>query len=113
MSYNFEVQPINLHEFQVTDGSQNFVVDLQRMTCTCHVFDIEKIPRKHVAKAVMSQDIDDGLLVHHYYTKSHMYVAYPESIKRIDELSDLSKIPSDVIGQTCLHLEVQQKTRKT
>lgn len=67
LAATFDVQSINQHEFQVTDGSRNYLVDLQQMTCTCNVFNVDKIPCKHSAKAATSRGFNPGLLVHQYY----------------------------------------------
>lgn len=86
LASTFDVQSINQHEFQVTDGSRNYLVDLQQMTCTCNVFNVDKIPCKHAAKAATSRGFNPGLLMHQYYSKANMCAAYSESIRPIDEL---------------------------
>lgn len=85
------------------------MVDIQRRTCTCRVFDIDKIPCMHAAKAAESQGIDQGLLAHPYFSKSHFCSAYSESIKPIDELSDLSEVPHDIVDQICLPPKLGRK----
>ncbi|ESQ37616.1 hypothetical protein EUTSA_v10002358mg [Eutrema salsugineum] len=109
LSDTFDAQPINQYEFQVTDGSQNFLVDLQRMTCTCQVFSIDKIPCKHAAKAAKSRGVDPGLYVHPYYSKSYLCAAYSESIRPVGDISELSEIPADIVGQICLPPDVRRK----
>lgn len=104
----FDVQSINQHEFQVTDGSRNYLVDLQQMTCTCNVFNVDKIPCKHAAKAARTRDLIPGLFVHQYYSKSNLCAAYSESIKPIDELLDVSEIPPNIVSYKCLPPDVKR-----
>ena len=98
LASTFDVQSINQHEFQVTDGSRNYLVDLQQMTCTCNVFNVDKIPCKHAAKAATSRGFNPGLFMHQYYSKANMCAAYSESIRPIDELLEASEIPPHVVA---------------
>ncbi|KAG5388855.1 hypothetical protein IGI04_030396 [Brassica rapa subsp. trilocularis] len=98
LASTFDVQSINQHEFQVTDGSRNYLVDLQQMTCTCNVFNVDKIPCKHAAKAATSRDFNPGLFMHQYYSKANIGAAYSESIRPIDELLEASEIPPHVVA---------------
>ena len=98
LASTFDVQSINQHEFQVTDGSRNYLVDLQQMTCTCNVFNVDKIPCKHAAKAATSRGVNPGLFMHQYYSKANMWAAYSESIRPIDELLEASEIPPQVVA---------------
>ena len=43
---------INANEWVVRGGDFIAVVDLQRMTCTCKKFDLEKLPCEHALGAV-------------------------------------------------------------
>ncbi|XP_018466479.1 uncharacterized protein LOC108837992 [Raphanus sativus] len=108
LAATFDVQAINQHEFQVTDGSRNYLVDLQQMTCTCNVFNVDKIPCTHAAKAATSRGLNPGLFVDQNYSKSHLCSAYSESIKPIDELLDVSEIPSHIVAYKCFPPDVKR-----
>ncbi|CAA7031618.1 unnamed protein product [Microthlaspi erraticum] len=105
----FDVQAINLHEFQVLAGSSNYVVDFLHKTCTCRVFDVDKIPCQHAIAVAKKTGVDPQLLADPYYTKPYWFSAYSESIKPAEELPELS---ADNIGQICLppdtHVGVQE-----
>ena len=108
LASTFDVQSVNQHEFQVTDGSRNYLVDLQQMTCTCNVFNVDKIPCKHAAKAATSRGLNPGLFVHQYYSKANMCAAYSESIRPIDELLEASEIPPHVVAYKCFPPDVKR-----
>ncbi|CAF2331047.1 unnamed protein product [Brassica napus] len=108
LASTFDVQSINQDEFQVTDGSRNYLVDLQQMTCTCNVFNVDKIPCKHAAKAATSRGLNPGLFVHQYYSKANMCAAYSESIRPIDELLDVKEIPPHIVAYKCLPPDVKR-----
>ncbi|TMX04588.1 hypothetical protein EJD97_007067 [Solanum chilense] len=47
------------YKFSVTGHGDVATVDLQRRTCTCKIFDLDKIPCPHAMAAIRSQQGDD------------------------------------------------------
>ncbi|XP_024009592.1 uncharacterized protein LOC112084600 [Eutrema salsugineum] len=73
------VHHIDAHRSYVTGGAFACVVDIQQRSCTCRVYDFDKIPCEH-ALAVIGKRPNLSLetFVHPYYTKSTLYGAYVE-----------------------------------
>ncbi|CAA7048307.1 unnamed protein product [Microthlaspi erraticum] len=94
------VQHIDAHRSHVTGGTFPCVVDLQKMTCTCRVYDIDKIPCAHaLAAAGKRRNMRLEPLVHPYTTKSNAYNAYAESV----DPQDVEWVPNaDVANKKCL-----------
>ena len=47
------------YKFSVTGHGDVATVDLQRRTCTCRIFDLDKIPCPHAMTTIRSQHGDD------------------------------------------------------
>ncbi|KAL1193544.1 hypothetical protein V5N11_025741 [Cardamine amara subsp. amara] len=87
------VQPINLNQFHVTGGSQDPVVDMQKLSCSCGAFDIEKIPCKHAIAVAKKKQIQAHTLSDPCYTRNYLFAAYSESIFPVLGILNDSQIP--------------------
>ncbi|KAF2533632.1 hypothetical protein F2Q70_00031830 [Brassica cretica] len=83
----------------VTRGDLLCMVDLEKRSCTCKQYDIDKIPCEHAIKVAKSQKIVEATLVDPTYIKGYLVAAYTEPINPTDE--DLIP-PVDVLTQVCL-----------
>lgn len=71
---------------------------LQR-SCTCRVYDVEKIPCEHAIKAADSRKMDLAILVDTSFSRGHLMAAYAEAINPVDEDSTP---PEEVRMRLCL-----------
>ncbi|XP_010513454.1 PREDICTED: uncharacterized protein LOC104789458 [Camelina sativa] len=72
-----DVFQVDQHEFEVKDDRNKFVVHLN---CTCHFFDIERIPCIHAIVAAKRTNMDEYKLVDHFYLTDIWAKTYAESI---------------------------------
>lgn len=82
-------------EYYVTGTDGCFLVDLHRKTCTCKVFDIDKIPCSHALAAFVDGTHKFHTLCSKYYLKELWSLAYVETIYPVPSLSEWM-IPDDV-----------------
>ncbi|XP_019095110.1 PREDICTED: uncharacterized protein LOC104757102 [Camelina sativa] len=75
-----DVFQVDQHEFEVKDDKNKFVVHLKNKTCTCCVFDIDRIPCIHAIAAAKRTNMDEYKLVDHFYLTDIWAKAYAESI---------------------------------
>ncbi|XP_020883504.1 uncharacterized protein LOC110229051 [Arabidopsis lyrata subsp. lyrata] len=96
------VQPINLNQFHVTGGSQDAVVDIQKLSCSCRAFDIKKIPCMHAIAVATKKQIPEHTLSDPCYTRAFLFAAYSESIYPVQGILNDIQIPSEVEKSQCL-----------
>ena len=61
------VLPLNKFEFEFIDGTFAVLVNLEKLSCTCCEFDIDKIPCAHAIAASKSQQINVYSLCSEFY----------------------------------------------
>ena len=72
---------LNLVMFHVKGGGiLEVVVNIHNLTCTCRVFDIDRLPCVHAIAAVSYARVRVYTLASHYYTKDFYMLAYTETI---------------------------------
>ena len=93
----YEVRELNMStlEFHVTGEDGSFLVDLEKKTCTCKVFDIDKIPCAHALAAFPGGPNNMYTLCSKYYLKELWSLAYVQTIYPVPELSEWI-VPDDV-----------------
>ena len=65
------------YKFSVTGHGDVSTVDLQRRTCTCRIFDLDKIPCPHAMAAIRSQHGDDfGIQIYLYSSRYYSVEKY-------------------------------------
>ncbi|XP_075473853.1 uncharacterized protein LOC142504894 [Primulina tabacum] len=79
-SQKMEVIQMNTFEYHVTEVGHDAVVELNRRTCRCRVFDIDRLPCAHAIAAAGHHGIDIYELCSHYYTTNVWALAYIETI---------------------------------
>lgn len=72
-------KPIDMYEFSVIGGTYDAVVDLGRKSCTCRVFDLDRLPCAHALAALKTlENVRD--YSSEYYTVDLWSLAYSEKI---------------------------------
>ncbi|XP_010495584.1 PREDICTED: uncharacterized protein LOC104772697 [Camelina sativa] len=75
------VERIDGWRFQVRGGQHDCMVDLEAKSCSCGVFDVEKIPCSHAIKATKSSGWHMSTMTDHpYYRKDFVYASYAANI---------------------------------
>ena len=74
------VLPLNEFEFEVIGGTFVALVNLEKLSCTCREFDIDKIPCAHAIAAAKYEQIDVYSLCSEFYTTEFLKMAYGETI---------------------------------
>ncbi|XP_024006792.1 uncharacterized protein LOC112083362 [Eutrema salsugineum] len=92
------VQEIDDHLAQVTGVSSLHVVNLERKTCTCRRFDIDKIPCVHALAAAEAKKISCICLAHPYYRRSYLSSAYAGTVMPRDVALP---VPEEVANKVC------------
>ena len=72
---------ISENEWVIRGGDFDAVVDLQRMTCTCKKFDLEKLPCEHALRAageIMENKFYYCLSL--FYSVNYWRLSYEESV---------------------------------
>ncbi|XP_075479299.1 uncharacterized protein LOC142520183 [Primulina tabacum] len=94
-SQKMEVVQMNTFEYHVIGVGHDAIVELNRRTCRCRVFDIDKLPCAHAIVAAVHHGIDIYELCSHYYTINVWALAYTETIYSIP-LSEEWNIPAGI-----------------
>ncbi|KAH0636660.1 hypothetical protein KY289_036575 [Solanum tuberosum] len=89
------------YKFSVTGHGDVAMVDLQRRTCTCRIFDLDKIPCPHAIAALRAQygaDFENQIYEYSslYYSVEKYIMAYCEEIHPVPP-EDSWIVPLDVI----------------
>ncbi|VFQ78613.1 unnamed protein product [Cuscuta campestris] len=84
----WECHQLNQYEFEVKGVHSDHVVNLSNKTCTCQVFDKDKIPCVHALACSERTGIDCYSLCSKLYTKEYMYIAYAETIYPVPHEDD-------------------------
>ena len=92
---------ISNYKFSVIGHGDVATVDLQRRTCTCRIFDLDKIPCPHAMAAIRSQHGDDFgnqiyLYSSPYYSMKKYIMEYCEEIHPVST-KDTWIVPLDTI----------------
>ncbi|XP_024010368.1 uncharacterized protein LOC112085387 [Eutrema salsugineum] len=92
------VQEIDDHLAQITGVSSLHVVNLERKTCTCRRFDIDKIPCVHALAAAEAKKISRISLAHPYYRRLYLTSAYAGTVMPRDVALP---VPEEVANKVC------------
>ena len=103
---------INANEWVIRGGGYDAVVDLQQMTCTCKIFELEKLPCEHALRA--AGEIGENKFYECcsiYYSASYWRIAYEESVYPVPSQSDW-EIPDDIGEVVVLPPELKQQRKR-
>ncbi|KAL3636861.1 hypothetical protein CASFOL_019160 [Castilleja foliolosa] len=67
LAAKMEVERLGGQIFHLKDGTRNYVVDLDKRTCTCNVFQVDLLPCSHAIKAISEDNQSLYSYVHAYY----------------------------------------------
>ncbi|XP_052172298.1 uncharacterized protein LOC127788228 [Diospyros lotus] len=88
LSRNWRPEPIDMYRFNVHDGHFGGIVDLKVRTCTCKVFDFDKLPCGHALAAARSRNIHPYSLCSSYYQTEALLCAYADPIMPVGSQAD-------------------------
>ena len=80
-------------------------MNLTERSCSCHRFDLEKLPCVHAIAAAEATKLSTISLCHPYYLTNYLYNAYSVAVMPRD--AD-TPVPNNVAGKICLPSEVRQ-----
>ncbi|XP_024011314.1 uncharacterized protein LOC112086577 [Eutrema salsugineum] len=102
---DLSVQQIDSHQFEIGHGASVNVVNLTMKTCTCRMFDLDKIPCVHALAAADAKKVSPIRLCHQYYHTTYLTNAYAASICPKDRQSP---VPAEVESKICVLPMVRQ-----
>ncbi|XP_052185215.1 uncharacterized protein LOC127796849 [Diospyros lotus] len=88
LSQYWKSEPIDMYRFNVKDGNSGGIIDLKAKTCTCRVFDFDKLSRGHALVAVRSRNIDPYSLSFAYYQIEALLCADADPIMPVGSQAD-------------------------
>ncbi|KAL5567110.1 hypothetical protein UlMin_030274 [Ulmus minor] len=98
---NFKVNQLNAMEFDVRGDLIEALVDLGRRSCSCKVFDLEKLPCSHAIAACNSVKMDLYSFCVQCYKLDAWVVAYQGTIYPVSSESEW-EVPDEVKNFTVL-----------
>lgn len=103
-SGGLSVKPASATIFQVsTSVGANFIVDLERKTCTCKVFESLGIPCSHALAAARSNNKSIPNLVEEYYKIDTWRSAYSSVVMHVPNAAD-EDVPAELVNAENLPL---------
>ncbi|XP_020874789.1 uncharacterized protein LOC110226681 [Arabidopsis lyrata subsp. lyrata] len=105
----FKVYPITSNRLQVKANGFDFVVDLERRTCSCGKFEIGKLPCRHAIKGAYAI----GKCIYPYaddvYTTATWRSLYEETINPIGVPEEEWRVPEEVAAAIVLPPETRRQ----
>ncbi|KAH9763824.1 SWIM-type domain-containing protein [Citrus sinensis] len=83
------VRPVSPHRFQVTGGGlKGGLVDLQKRTCSCRVFQLDQLVCAHAIAACLTHRVDFINLCSDFYTTESLAMAYAQPVEPVGDVAD-------------------------
>ncbi|KAH9737194.1 SWIM-type domain-containing protein [Citrus sinensis] len=83
------VRPVSPHRFQVIGGGlKEGLVDLQKRTCTCRVFQLDQLVCAHAIAACLTHRVDFINLCSDFYTTESLAMAYAQPVELVGDVVD-------------------------
>ena len=98
---HMKVSPIAVYQFEVHDGKQNGIVDLENRTCSCREFDLDQIPCAHALAAIKYRGLHYTTFTSPYYSTAYLLSAYSGEIHPVGHQGDWL-VPADVANTIVL-----------
>ncbi|KAH9715482.1 SWIM-type domain-containing protein [Citrus sinensis] len=90
------VRPVSPHRFQVIGGGlKEGLVDLQKRTCSCRVFQLDQLVCAHAIAACLTHRVDFINLCSDFYTTESLAMAYAQLVEPVGDVADW-KIPDEI-----------------
>ncbi|KAH9704759.1 SWIM-type domain-containing protein [Citrus sinensis] len=83
------VRPVSPHRFQVIGGGlKEGLVDLQKRTCSCRVFQLDQLVCAHAIAACLTHRVDFINLCSDFYTTESLAMAYAQPVEPVGDVAD-------------------------
>ncbi|KAH9676795.1 SWIM-type domain-containing protein [Citrus sinensis] len=90
------VRPVSPHRFQVIGGGlKEGLVDLQKRTCSCRVFQLDQLVCAHAIAACLTHRVDFINLCSDFYTTESLAMAYAQPVEPVGDVADW-EIPDEI-----------------
>ncbi|KAH9652077.1 SWIM-type domain-containing protein [Citrus sinensis] len=90
------VRPVSPHRFQVVGGGlKEGLVDLQKRTCSCRVFQLDQLVCAHAIAACLTHRVDFINLCSDFYTTESLAMAYAQPVEPVGDVADW-EVPDEV-----------------
>ncbi|KAH9662769.1 SWIM-type domain-containing protein [Citrus sinensis] len=90
------VRPVSLHRFQVIGGGlKEGLVDLQKRTCSCRVFQLDQLVCAHAIAACLTHRVDFINLCSDFYTTESLAMAYAQPVEPVGDVADW-EVPDEI-----------------
>ena len=96
----YTVKHLNQFQFEVVGGMKRVMVDLKKNSCTCKVFDYEKIPCVHALAVIKEKNLSVLSYISSYYKTEAWKLAYHETVYPTLNV-DQWVVPEDIKSQQC------------
>jgi len=111
LSQYWNLEPIDIYRFNVTDDNFGGIIDLKVKTCTYQVFDFNKLPCGHVLASACSRNIDLYTLFSIYYQTKGLLCAYANSIMPVSSQADWT-VPQESASIKLLQWATRRKCKR-
>ncbi|XP_024039557.1 uncharacterized protein LOC112098158 [Citrus clementina] len=83
------VRPVSPHRFQVIGGGlKEGLVDLQKRTCSCRVFQLDQLVCAHAIATCLTHRVDFINLCSDFYTTEFVAMAYVQPVEPVGDVAD-------------------------
>ncbi|XP_024039552.1 uncharacterized protein LOC112098153 [Citrus clementina] len=90
------VRPVSPHRFQVIGGGlKEGLVDLQKRTCSCRVFQLDQLVCAHAIAACLTHRVDFINLCSDFYTTESLAMAYAQPVEPVGDVADW-EVPDEI-----------------
>ncbi|XP_024043035.1 uncharacterized protein LOC112099797 [Citrus clementina] len=90
------VRPVSPHRFQVVGGGlKEGLVDLQKRTCSCRVFQLDQLVCAHAIAACLTHRVDFINLCSDFYTTESLAMAYAQPVEPVGDVADW-EVPDEI-----------------
>ncbi|KAL9840511.1 putative transcription factor interactor and regulator CCHC(Zn) family [Arabidopsis thaliana] len=96
-----EVCQVNQEEFEVKGDTKTHLVNLDKRTCTCCMFDIDKFPCAHGIASAKHINLNENMFVDEFHSTYRWRQAYSESIHPNGDM-EYWEIPETISEVICL-----------
>ncbi|KAH9684851.1 SWIM-type domain-containing protein [Citrus sinensis] len=90
------VRPVSPHRFQVIGGGlKEGLVDLQKKTCSCRVFQLDQLVCAHAIAVCLTHRVDYINLCLDFYTTEWLAMAYAQPVEPVGDVADW-EVPDEI-----------------
>ncbi|KAH9667253.1 SWIM-type domain-containing protein [Citrus sinensis] len=90
------VRPVSPHQFQVIGGGlKEGLVDLQKKTCSCKVFQLDQLVCAHAIMPCLTHRVDYINLCSEFYTTEWLAMAYAQPVEPVGDVADW-EVPDEI-----------------